>query len=250
MADNFREADLYPPLRDFLENQGYEVRSELNHCDITAVKNGLLIVVELKRGLTLDLLSQAANRQKFADLVYMAVPKPKKLLYTAKWRDLSHLIRRLELGLLLVTVRQDGTSYVEVAVEPAPFDREKSRQQNRRKRTKALQEFEGRHLDQNIGGSTGRKLVTAYREQALHIACCLERIGPSSPKRLRELGTDPKKTGPILQKDHYGWFERVQNGVYQLSEAGKAGLAEFRELAEYYRAKLEGPNGEAGVHDR
>ncbi len=33
---NLLEKDLYGPMRDFLVGQGYTVRGEVKHCDITA----------------------------------------------------------------------------------------------------------------------------------------------------------------------------------------------------------------------
>jgi hypothetical protein len=35
---NFRESDLYAPVRDFLAAQGYTVRAEVKHCDVVAVR--------------------------------------------------------------------------------------------------------------------------------------------------------------------------------------------------------------------
>jgi hypothetical protein len=93
-------------------------------------------------------------------------------------------------------------------------------------------------MDANIGGSTGKKLVTAYRESSIFIACCLERFGPLSPKKLRELGTEEKKTTSILSENHYGWFERVDRGIYSVTEEGKKALKQYEQLAEYYYNKL------------
>ena len=45
-----REKDLYGPVRDYLENLGYQVKGEVKDCDIAALRDGELIVVELKRG--------------------------------------------------------------------------------------------------------------------------------------------------------------------------------------------------------
>ena len=49
------EQDLYAPVRDYLESLGYEVKGEVKSCDMTALRNGELIVVELKRGFTLEI---------------------------------------------------------------------------------------------------------------------------------------------------------------------------------------------------
>jgi hypothetical protein len=233
------ESDLWKPVSDFFINLGYSVRSEVKDCDITAIKDEELIVVELKKNLSVELLSQAVKRQRAADLVYIAVPKPKRLLGNAKWKDICHLIRRLELGLILVSLK-GKQGIVEVPIHPVPFDREKSRNLSRKKRESIIKEANSRYMDANIGGTTGKKLVTAYRENAIFIACCLERFGPLSPKKLRELGTDAKKTTSILSENHYGWFEKVDRGIYAITEEGKKALAEYSELAKYYLEKIEG----------
>ena len=44
-----RESDLYPPIRAFLEDAGYLVRSEVKDCDVTATKDD-----ELRRMQALD----------------------------------------------------------------------------------------------------------------------------------------------------------------------------------------------------
>lgn len=231
------ETDLYPPVRDFFVNQGYTVRSEVKDCDVSAFKDGQLVIIELKRNLSLELLSQAVKRQKLTDLVYMAVPKPKRMVWNKKWRDLSHLIRRLELGLIFVSL-QGKRATVEVIIDPQPFDRSRSMQQHQRKRAQVLKELQGRTRDENTGGSHGKKLMTAYRESAIEIACCLEMFGPLSPKRIRELGADPKKTTSILRNNFYGWFDHLEKGLYGLSPTGKESLAVYSDLADYYREKL------------
>lgn len=240
------ESDLFQPVSDFLTEEGYRVRSEVKDCDITAVKGEELVVVELKRNLSVELLAQAAKRQKLADLVYVAVPKPKKLKADAKWRDITHLLRRLELGLMFVSFK-GKRGIVEIPVHPEPFDREKSRKNSIRKRENLLKEAAARNMDANVGGSTRRKLMTAYRENSLHIACCLERYGPLSPKKLREKGTDPKKTSTILQDNHYHWFERIQTGIYVITETGKGALEQYKELAQYYYEVLEQKESESNV---
>lgn len=76
--ESLRESDLYGPVRDYLEGLGYEVKGEVRDCDITALRDGELIVVELKRGFTLELVYQAMDRQRIADGVYVAVPLPRR----------------------------------------------------------------------------------------------------------------------------------------------------------------------------
>lgn len=231
------EADLCKPVSDYFTQEGYTVRSEVNFCDITAIKEEELIVIELKKNLSVELLAQAVKRQKAADLVYIAVPKPKRMLGTSKWRDICHLLRRLELGLILVSFK-GNKGFVEIPIEPIPFDREKSRAMNKRKRENIIKEARGRYNDSNVGGSRGKKLVTTYRENAIFIACVLERLGPLTPKKLRSLGTDEKKTTAILSENHYGWFQRIERGVYGITDKGRRSLEEYTELVKYYVDKI------------
>lgn len=235
--EKFLEEDLYQPVHDYLVREGYIVYSEVKHCDITAVKDDELLIVELKLSMNLDLILQAANRQRSTDTVYVAVPKPKGGIHSPRWKDICHVLRRLELGLILVTLKKEN-SYVEVVFHPSPFDRNKSKKSGKKRRYSIIKEMEGRHGNYNTGGSCRKKLMTAYRESAIHIACCLRNFGPLTPKGLRELGTDPKKTRPILADNHYGWFEKVQKGIYMLNGEGIKALEGYPELVVYYMQKI------------
>ncbi|HYE11852.1 MAG TPA: DUF2161 family putative PD-(D/E)XK-type phosphodiesterase [Patescibacteria group bacterium] len=232
------EVDLFKSISDFLIEQGYTVRSEVKDCDIAAYKNEELVIVELKRNLSVDLLAQSVKRQKSADIVYMAVPKPKRLTGNAKWKDIIHLVRRLELGLILVSFKGEK-GFVEIAVHPTPYDREASRRNNKKKRESIIKEAKGRYLDANVGGSTRTKLVTAYKENAIFVACCLDKYGPMSPKQIKELGTDKKQTDSALKGNFYDWFDKVEKGIYTINDAGRAALKEHKQFAEYYYSKLE-----------
>jgi len=236
------ETDLYRPVADYLKQQGYTVRGEVAHCDIAAVKDEELIVIELKRGLSLALLAQAVQRQKITESVYLAIPRPaNKQRWLAQTQEVQHLLRRLELGLLLVSLTP-GKPAVEVILHPVPCER----RQRKKVRRAVLQEIERRSRDLNQGGSCRRKLVTAYRENAIHIACCLDALGPCSPRALRACGTGAK-TLSILYRNVYAWFERSGRGLYVLSDQGKAELAQYPELTAHYREKIspaqEGQDG-------
>lgn len=226
----FRETDLYDPVRKFLSAQGYTVRGEVVGCDVAATRNGELVVVELKRSITTALLMQAAERQKLADTVYVAVVRPENMGRGSRWKGLSHLLRRLELGLMIVSFTGRNPR-VEVVFDPKPY----KRPHNARKRHRVLAEMEGRSADHNIGGSNRRKLLTAYREQALFLAHCLDRLGPLSPRALRALGAGPK-TLPILYHNVYGWFEHVGRALYDVGPSGRAALKDHPELAEHFEA--------------
>jgi hypothetical protein len=230
------ETDLYKPIQRYLTKLGYEVHGEVHHCDIAAVKEDELLIVEMKLSLTVDLLIQATKRQRLTDKVYIAIPKPKAKLSSKKWQDILHLVRRLELGLMVVHFLKSGTR-MEVIVEPAPFDKKKSMQRYKKRREGLLKEIAGRTGDRNVGGSTKTKLMTAYKENCIHIAYILEGFGPQSPKALRKLGTGDK-TLSILHKNYYGWFEKVERGIYEISEKGKAALIEYPEVVKYFAEQM------------
>ncbi|RFU67866.1 hypothetical protein D0469_13525 [Peribacillus saganii] len=226
------ETDLYEPIRNFFVKKGFDVYAEVNHCDVTAVREQELVIVEMKLNLTVELLVQAAKRQRITDLVYIAIPKPKHRLGSKKWYDICHLIRRLELGLILVSFQKSGTN-MEIAISPEPFDRLKSMQRNRKNRASMIAEINGRNGDYNVGGSSKTKLMTAYKENCIHIACLLDRFGPLSPKALREMGTGDK-TLSILNKNYYHWFDKIKRGTYTISAIGKKELEAYPKQVQYF----------------
>jgi len=230
MAASLRETDLYAPVRDLLIADGYAVRGEVRGCDVVGRRGDDVVVVELKRSFNATLLFQAVRRQRHADSVYVAIPRPPRLR-GRDWQGLLLLVRRLELGLILVDPA--GVVPAQIAVQPQPYQR---RRQSAERRA-LISEFAGRSGDRNAGGSVRRPLVTAYREAALHLACCLEHSGPASPKLLRALGATPK-AGPMLYQDVYGWFMRRGRGLYALGTGGRAALVEHAEIAALLRTRV------------
>ncbi|AMQ06329.1 DUF2161 domain-containing phosphodiesterase [Sporosarcina psychrophila] len=226
------EVDLYKPVKEYFTQQGYDVHGEVNECDVAAVRDQELVLIELKLSLSIDLLIQATKRQRLTNEVYVAIPRPKLNFRSKKWKDSCHLVRRLELGLILVSFLENDAQ-VEIVFHPASFDRKKSMQRSKKKRNAMLTEMEGRLGDYNIGGSCQTKIMTAYKENCIHIACCLLELGPLSPKSLRKMGTG-EKTLTILNKNYYGWFDKIQRGIYMISDIGKNELHEFPDLISYY----------------
>lgn len=75
-----RERDLYPPVRKWLEAQGYTVYVERFDCDVIGVRGEELCVVELKLNMSSGLISQLRARAQWAHFVYCAVPESLKLI--------------------------------------------------------------------------------------------------------------------------------------------------------------------------
>lgn len=217
-----KETELYLPVKRFLEKQGFAVKGEVRGCDLTAVRGDELIIVELKTKFNLTLVLQGIERQKMTDGVYLAVEAPKKRKSGGhEWNEIQGLCQRLGLGLITVNFAYQYPR-TEVVIEPGPYAPRKSA----RKRALVLREFEKRSGDFNLGGSTGSPIVTGYREEALRIALHLKQHGQASPKQIREALGSPK-VSDILQKNFYGWFERVQRGIYRLTSKGEAALQQY-----------------------
>jgi len=216
------ETSLYAPVKAFLEGQGYTVKGEIGSCDVVAKRRDEPpVIVELKTGLTLELLLQGVQRLSLAETVYLAVPAPRGTSPVFD-RRMHKLLRRVGLGLLLVHEPNGLGQTVEVALDPLPYQP----RINRKKAGRLLGEFVRRVGDPNAGGITRTKLVTAYRQQALRMASVLAAKGPQSPAALK-LDAEAPKAGSILRDDHYGWFEKVTRGIYALTPAGVAALNSF-----------------------
>jgi hypothetical protein len=65
--------------------------------------------------------------------------------------------------------------------------------------------------------------MTAYRQQALAVANALAG-GPTRPRELRTLAPYAAK---ILQGNVYGWFERIERGLYGLTSSGRVALVKW-----------------------
>lgn len=183
--DKLLERDLYGPVRDYLVSLGYDVKGEVLDCDLTAVRDGELIVVELKRGFTLELLYQAMARQRIADGVYVAVPLPRRGYAAPRIREAQALCRRLELGLIFVGFSSAGAAQVDVAVHPREAA---APRRDKRRRLAVLREHTGRTGSVNTGGVSRRKILTLYKEQALWVARLLQESGPMTAAEVRKQG--------------------------------------------------------------
>lgn len=230
---SLKETDLYEPIRNFLENQGFRVQAEVRHCDIAAVKDGQTLIVELKKSFCLKLVYQALERQSLTDQVFVAIPRPKRGQRERAWKDMLKLLKRLELGLITVAL-DSPLQMVDVILEPS----DSMIRKNRKKQELLLSEIENRQMSENVGGMTRRKVMTAYRERAIELCCILEELGQISLQELRELGKDAKYAG-ILQRNVYQWFERVDKGAYCLAKAGREALVDldFEKAVCFYRKK-------------
>jgi len=208
-----QETALYAPVKAHLEAAGYEVKAEVATADVVGLREDDLLLVELKTGFSLQLLHQAVMRQALSDLVYVAVPRWKG---RAGWRAFKanvDLCKRLGLGVLSVRL-EDG--FVQIHADPGPF---KPRQSAPR-RARLLSEFARREGDPNVGGSRGR-IVTAYRQDAARVVAHLVAQGPSRGAEVAR-ATGVATATRIMAANYFGWFERVERGIYGLTPEGLA----------------------------
>ncbi|MBI0535922.1 hypothetical protein D9599_10095 [Roseomonas sp. KE2513] len=208
------ETTLYAAVKAHLEGLGYEAKGEVCGCDIVAVRPGeppFLVVTEMKMGFTLELLLQGVDRMAAADEVWLAVRA------TTRGRDADRRVRKLcrLLGFGLLAVDPARTA-VQVLAEPAPY----RPRGNPRRRALLLREHRRRRGDPNKGGATRTPIMTAYRQNALALAAALR----EGPRRPRDLAPEVPEAGAILLRNVYGWFDRVERGLYRLSPAGEAAL--------------------------
>lgn len=207
------ETTLYDEVKAHLESLGYEAKGEVCGCDIVAVRAGeppFLVVTEMKMSFTLELLLQGVDRLAAADEVWLAVRASRR------GRDQDGRVRKLcrLLGFGLLGV--DPGRGVEVLAEPSSY----RPRANPRRRALLLREHKRRRGDPNKGGATRTPIMTAYRQQALDCARAL-RDGPARP---RDMAAQAPEAGQILLRNVYGWFERVERGVYRLTPSGMAAL--------------------------
>ena len=188
------------------------------------------MIVELKTGFTLPLVLQGVDRLALADDVYLAVAVPARPAPSSLWRrerrGILKLCRRLGLGLLAVhepTARKPAL--VEPMLDPAPY----RPRPDRRRRGMLLREFAHRVGDPNTGGTNQRPIVTVYRQDALRCLAVLAERGPTKAADVAQACGVPQAAA-IMYRDVYGWFERVERGVYALSPRGQAARRTYADV--------------------
>ncbi|MBN7786384.1 hypothetical protein JYP51_15770 [Ponticoccus gilvus] len=214
-----RESELYGPVKVLLEGQGYRVKGEVGAADLVALRGDEPpVIVELKLRFALAVYTQAVARLALTDTVYIAVGRPTGKQAARAVKDNMALCRRLGLG--LITVRADG--HVEVHCDPGPYAPRK----NKRAQARLLREFDRLRGDPNDGGATRHGIVTGYRQDSLACAAHLAEHGQSRGRDV-VAATGVRQATTIMRDNHYGWFAKVDKGVYSLTEEGSRGLAHW-----------------------
>ena len=208
------ETALYLPVKRFLEKLGFAVKGEIGGCDLVALSGDeppIVVIGELKLAFNLELILQAVDRAGACDEVWLAA----KLSARGKGRESDaryrNLCRRLGFGMLAVTT----SGAVEVIVSPTTLPR-----RDLKRRSRLITEHRKRQGDPALGGSTRAPIMTAYRQQALACASALLQ----GPRKVRDLKPAIPDAPKILLHNVYGWFDRVERGVYRLTDSGRAAL--------------------------
>ncbi|MBB5274426.1 hypothetical protein HNR26_000464 [Rhizobium rosettiformans] len=213
------ETSLYQPVKAFLEGAGYTVKGEVGGCDVVGVSDGdptLLVVCELKLSFNLELILQAVDRASIADEVWIAARVSAKRRGRESDKRYRDLCRRLGIGMLGISDRGE-VSVIVGSVTPMP-------RTNPKRRSRLMREHQKRKGDPAVGGSTRTPLMTAYRQQALGCAAALK----AGPLKVREIRDHVPEAAKILQGNVYGWFERVERGVYGLTPVGLEALLRWQ----------------------
>jgi hypothetical protein len=214
------ETSLYGPVKRYLETLGYTVKGEVCSCDLVAIRGDeppIVVIGELKLSFSLALVLQAVDRTASCDEVWLAVgPGGRKRLRDPRVRKLC---RFLGFGLLGVS----SSGEIEVLAEPTPW----KPRQDRRRRTRLIDEHRKRIGDPASGGSTRQPIMTAYRQQALACAASLA----EGPRRTSDLRAAVPNAPSILLRNWYGWFTRIERGLYELTPEGTLALARWSPAA-------------------
>jgi hypothetical protein len=214
------ETSLYGPVKRYLETLGFTAKGEVCGCDLVALRGDeppVVVIGELKLTFSLDLVLQAVDRTAACDEIWLAVgPAGRKRLRDPRVRKLCRL-----LGFGLLAVSFGGA--VEVLLEPKPW----RPRQDRKRRVRLIDEHRKRIGDPASGGSTRQPIMTAYRQQALACAASLAQ----GPRRTSDLRAVVPNASSILLRNWYGWFTRIERGLYELTPEGALALARWSPMA-------------------
>ena len=209
------ETSLYLPVKRFLETLGFDVKGEIRGCDLVALRGDsapVVVVGELKLSFNLDLVLQGVDRTAASDEIWLAVRFSKRGRGREQDPRVRRLCRLLGFGLLGVS----AAGQVQILVEPGPW---RPRRDSRR-RSRLVEEHRRRQGDPALGGGSRSPIMTAYRQQAL--ACAAAML--AGPRRPRDIKAGMPDAPKILFRNVYGWFVRVERGLYDLTDLGRAAL--------------------------
>lgn len=225
-----KETELYIPIKEHFESLGYDVHGEVKDCDVVAIKDDEMIILELKIKFNLKLVYQCLDRKKSTKNVYAVIEAPKGGLFNKENKRMVDLLKRLEIGLFFVYFYESGIR-VEMILEPVIS----STRMNKKKSNSIKKEISNRSGSYNKGGTNGER-ITAFKEASIHTVVLLHLNGEQKISALKKLGA-PDNAQNILYHNYYGWFVRVRTGIYTLTDEGKSVLNDYKEICNYYLNK-------------
>jgi hypothetical protein len=209
------ETSLYSPVKGFLQSLGFVVKGEIGGCDLLALSSDsppIVVVCELKLKFNLELVLQGVDRMAVSDEVWLAASMSARGKGRESDRRFRNLCRRLGFGLL--GILPNGN--VQILLSPTAL----APRRDPRRRSRLIDEHRRRQGDPVAGGGSRKPIMTAYRQEALSCAAALA----ENPKRPRDLKSACPNAPKILRRNVYGWFARIDRGVYSLTDAGREAL--------------------------
>lgn len=221
------ETELYFPVYNYLTDLGFKVDAEVCDCDIAAVKDDVIVICELKRGFTIELLYQLVQRKKLTPYVYAVIPRPKNMRNSAFMKKLD-LLSALDCGLMVVL---NSTKRVDIVLEPKGVDTSAKKLLRRG----VEKELSVRKTSLNLGGQSRRKIVTAHKESLIAAICYIEKYGQIKTRYCKE------NIRNVVQRNHYGYFVRIDRGIYTMNENAKKVLEvkDYKDVVDYYRKEVD-----------
>lgn len=232
--NKFKEIDLYEPIKSYFIKKGYKIQAEVKNCDIVCLYEEKLIVIEMKKSFNLKLVYQAMDRKIFSDAVFIAIKRP-KYFNKKEFNHMLSILKALDIGLITVAL-DSPLKRVDIIFEP----NYKNLYKRSRKRDIILNEIQRRNLDLNIGGSTKKEeILTAYREQSIFLCCILKNFKKGKASDIKKI-FNIENPSYILRNNHYGYFKRIERGIYSLSEKGEEMLKgeRFKDVIKYYKKEV------------
>lgn len=153
-----KETELFKPVKDWLEERGYEVFAEVQawggaRADIIGRNRPVIAAVELKTSLTMELIDQAIKWRAFCHYVYIAIPMRQK--------PIPAFVRKIlienRIGVLEVDTRYFQSVHVK---QPARFNRPYGKTRGSVRTWDELLKEE--HKTWVQGGNAGGGYVTPY----------------------------------------------------------------------------------------
>jgi hypothetical protein len=204
-----KESDLYLPVKEWLEKQGFEVFPEVqiergsNIIDVVGINKNFVYAIELKASFGLKVIEQAVKNRFYSNRSYVAVPfqnggikdeNPNAEYYSGRYKRIERsdhkFARRVcEMhGIGVLSLRITATGMITELEEsiPAKFIRKEC---FNRKEIIAICDEQRRKFqtEKNItAGVKGGGHLTDYKRTILNVTAYLQKVGKATPKEIIE----------------------------------------------------------------